>query len=60
MSASQEDFKAHLAKLSDRYTEVEHRLAEEAGKPGSQEYLQLSKELTHLSALVQAYRTYLM
>ena len=50
-----------LSQLERRYTDLEHRAADQAGQaPGDpQAYQQLSKELSDLREIVMTYRTYL-
>ena len=52
---------AQLTKLEQRYTELEHRVAESAGDRSRdpQAYQQLSKEFSDLRDLAMTYRTYL-
>ncbi|PIQ84863.1 MAG: peptide chain release factor 1 [Candidatus Omnitrophica bacterium CG11_big_fil_rev_8_21_14_0_20_63_9] len=48
-----------LARLDQRYAELERQIAEQAGRqPDPQAYQQLSKELSDLREVVTAYRTY--
>ncbi|MBI4342573.1 MAG: peptide chain release factor 1 [Candidatus Omnitrophica bacterium] len=51
---------AQLAQLDQRYTELEHQVAAQAGsRADPQAYQQLAKELSDLRDLMMTYRTYL-
>ena len=58
MNLPRDQFLAHLTELDLRYTDLEHRVAQLATQPDSQEYQQLSKELAQLKDVVMTFRTY--
>ena len=58
MNLPNEQLLTHLEQLDRRYTELEHQLAERASQHDSQDYQQLSKELTSLKEMVMTFRTY--
>ncbi len=51
-------FLEHLKQLDDRYTELEHQVAQQAQQSDAPDYQRLSKELSSLKELALAFRTY--